>query len=334
MKFLTPWLLIVPFILACSKDETITPQCNEGDCLPFEIQDYNICFPGEVTTEPCDYYAVSDTVNYWGPIFNPTNSDEIGFMFNKKIINNGVVSNTFCQKFELYNHRTNIKVMDIEFPADLVPTSQPFWSNNNLLIFSTNDNSEVYTLDIYSSEFSYILNGSGPLWSPVIDNFLYTNGPSFGNATPYIANIDGSVVDTLSEFHPLLIISDWSDSGKILYDWGYWDFANQEKSPDFLLGGQLNIIWKKWGATDNYVVIIDNDAGLGIFNISMGNFNLLKPNCSGKYYGQVAVSHDKKYIATVVNKWTMLNEDSLLISPQIRVMNMDGSDEKILDIEP
>lgn len=328
MKNFIHFTVLAFLITSCNKDELITP----AGCLPFDVSNLNVCFPGELTTEPCDYYAVYDTLNYSGSVFNPNNSDEIGFMYNRVFITQGGVTALCCLKFVIYNHITNSKVSEYTFPENIKPSSPPRWSINNRLIFSAKENSEIFCLDLNSNEFAYLLDGSGPLWSPTGEKFLFTSG-TFGNAVPYFADSQGIMLDTLNQMNPLLIIADWSDSNRILFDTDYWDIENDQfYSFDFPGQNFLSIFAMRWGATDEEIVIIDNDQGLGIFNIQNEQFTLLRENCSGKYYGALSVSKDKKYIASVVSQWSVRDDDTVFITSQIRIVNTDGSDERILGI--
>ena len=58
------------------------------------MADHNICFDGELTTDPCDYFAEYDSVNLWGITFNPANSEELAFIYNKLLPGGG----TCCHK--------------------------------------------------------------------------------------------------------------------------------------------------------------------------------------------------------------------------------------------
>jgi len=40
----------------------------------------------------------------------------------------------------------------------------------------------------------------------------------------------------------------------------------------------------------------------------------------------------KKYIASVLSQWSVRDDDTVLITPQFRALNIDGSDERILEI--
>jgi len=51
-------------------------------------------------------------------------------------------------------------------------------------MFSANGNLEIFCFDLNSNKFAYLLDGSGPLWSPTGEKFLFTS-VMLASAVPY-----------------------------------------------------------------------------------------------------------------------------------------------------
>lgn len=324
-------MLLLLVILGCEKDsDDDSGFCNDlpetGDCLPFEPFDYYVCSPHQLYTQPCDYYLIFDTINYSSLVFNPNNSDEIGFR-KSKLYDTGISYQVVYLGFIIYNHKTNTKVFEYEFSEEIKPFSSPSWSVNNELIYS-DYYAQLNRFNLSTLEHEVLGAGVSPIWNYDGDAFIFAHG---SDSIPFLADRNGIVTDTLN-FPVYFKFHDWSESNKLLYDLSYFDLNDQSIHAMPTGAPHPNVFNLCWGATDNEVFIINNHGGLVSQNLEMETFEFIKNNCSGKYYGAVAVSRDKKYMATKASLYELQSGDTLNVRPEIRIMNLDGSEERTLQI--
>ena len=285
------------FVLSACKKDVGLSDC-DGDGLSFDVNSVNVCYEGELNTSssPCDFVVSYDSTNFWGLTFNPNNSDELAFIYNKNLENGQIC----CRKLFIYDHKTNTKLKEINFPVE--PYTQPRWGTNDYFIYGGID-TKIYKFKSDGTDFQYLIDGGAPLWDSTGEKFAFSRG--MGEPI-FIADEDGALLDSLS----LVVnyaISDWSSTGKLLYDFSYFDFASDTTVPIFLINDfGLNIFRKRWGMNTNEIVTTSKDLGLGTYNIEERKFDLFKSNCSGRYYSTLDVSADKKYIATIVDIWKVI----------------------------
>lgn len=321
-------LLLSTLLFSCKKDplvQCVSPDCQE-DCLPYEISEMNICFPSISGIDGvCDFVAYNDTVNLWGQVFNPNNSDEILILKNSIFTHNNSVR-VCCKKMIFYNHKQNIKLKEIEFDDDKFPFMQASWSKKNEIIFSTVEG-EIYKLNAENNVVEFLLEGDNPIWNFTGDKFVFRKDKDV-----FIANKDGQVLDTLP-LTSTFFISDWSEDNNILIDWYLFNYDSKEVtdiSPSF--PSYIVYPTRKFGRVDSEILSIDSEEGFGAYNSERKNFFLLKPNCSGKYFtSTVSVSSDKRYIATIVRKWRSVESTKFMIYSQLRILDINGNELKTIE---
>lgn len=322
MQLKYTYLILALFlILGCKKDKVQMFQHGlESNCSNLVLENKNICFFGEFNSDPCDYTARVDSINIYSPCFNPSNSNQIAF-FKTSGSYQGQNYVICCPKLII----ADINTQQILHEVDLVIPGISISWGDDVIVFNSEDGN-IYKINADGSDLNLLIyNGTAPVWNNSNTQFIYTKNSA---TKPYLSDISGALIDSF-DFDVNFTLNDWSASNKILYDFNCFD-NNIAQSTNIIPTPTdgLNIYRKKWGVNNNQIIIAKNGIGIGMFEISTGTFNLIKANCSNLFYSQFDVSEDKQSIIAVAYIFDDLGEGNLLYRTQLKLLNINGTNEK------
>ncbi|MBI1222504.1 MAG: hypothetical protein GC180_07870 [Bacteroidetes bacterium] len=319
----------------CKKEKKQVPESN-SDCLTYpEVNagaGFDLGFKG--------YHISHVYTEVMNPIFNPTNENE--FIYSKKEFDTTtLVDNYSLWKFNLETGNSIKLLAHLPFEMD------------SPIVF-TSDGRIVYVVDrgIFSimdadgnnqQKFhSFGMNVSNLIINRSMSKMVmsWVIGASSKTVLYYL---DGSQSDTF--FYGVdgftFLEGDFSGTDSIAtlssaldyFGVSVVDLAHDSMIPIFKkpVGGGERTRNVKWHP-DNETLFFTNDQD-GIYKYKAGQLTLVKPHCDNKMYGKLSISPSGQKMVVERYNRTKISDTRLEVSSHIAIMNIDGTEEQVLDLE-
>ncbi len=299
-------LIITGIVLitnSCSRDKEIEPSNSNLECVsipPFSQigSGYN--------------YITNGSLNYYAPVLNPNNNNELLILKNDSIF--------------IYNRISHNKIFSIKFSF----WGKISWSKKNWLLI-LGSNQHIYKVKPNGDSLTLLVNTTSnlfPIWNDDGSKFSSTNN-ILNKSIVYDYN--GLPLDTISMTNQL--ISEWGNNDKIIcggYTLFVFDIATKTLTSFYNLSPGNGVITGSFWL-NNSEIIWSYDYGIYKTNIITNSTILLKQLCNSNKYSYP--TYDK-----ILNKIIWRKQEEFLIDNyNVRVINkivmMDIDCKNEVDIE-
>jgi hypothetical protein len=306
-------LLIIVFFLACGKEEPDSLG-RDAECLSFEI-------PPRDDTEPYPFKRTYGKTGHEYPCFNPSNPNELIYVY--KDFEAGKVG---YRKVNLLTGEHAL-IYTGEF------WSGPRWGKSNWIVFEIAF--QIFVIRQDGSELQQITTeprNHAPHWNHdgtrIIMN--HQDDPaSYGLIMDFQTR---KFVDTMLNMVPSSI-ADWSRPGIFLTGGGLQYAIDGHDGKNMITNLPLEndgVTGIQWG--EGYDIYFISLGSIYKTNFYTKKTEILKERCPGKYYGFFTISPDKKKIVADCLRTEFHEPHTLHAYWELRIMNLDGSEEEALKL--
>ena len=293
-------LLVLITLLSCKKDLDVASCSKPLTCPCEEIPPLNFTGFG--------YEYIYDSTLYQFGDFNPADPDVI-------LVTDWKYDCT--RKLNLRTGRNSILYQAIGV-AD--------WGKQDWILFT--DVQKLYKIKANGDSLK-LISGIGfvPSWNPDGTKYLYHNNLAGSGGVTVINNLHDEIIDTMS--YNFGAENDWFEETRIVVNSGLFRFGDNS----------VNYIFKilppgspAWIGNEEFVFFQRE----GMFNINTQTQEVTKLRCflNCQYYiAQKYIQQTNKIMATKVTKRLRSDGKSLYVSSDVVIMNPDGTNEEIIDVE-
>jgi hypothetical protein len=224
---------------------------------------------------------------------------------------------------------------------------QPRWHSSNWVIF-TGNYGYVYRVNMDGGEIQQISTNDlfkRPIWRPDGQTWIAnTSLNAEGDIEVY--GLDGSIDELIPgvEFN----MGDWSAENGIVTKYG-----NSSLSYQLAWSGENILNWQildfdtppnnhsltdlKWIPMSNEVMFSQGQKDISKINVLTQEIQMVRDGCYDRYYGVFSISHDGLKIVAERFLTTHYYTEGLynykVVKKEIVIMNCDGTDETVIDLE-
>ncbi len=316
------FLLFLTFYTSCKKDKDLEIECNSCDCQPIPPS------PSE-----WGYSFLVGGFDIQNTSFNPNNDNELVYSVKNYSENSfGIFKYdlTTQESVQIYDGDSNYNVD---------------WGINDWVIFTS---TEGYIWKVKSNgddltQLTFLGGASSAQWNSTADSIVFRK--SWENISVVIDE-NGIGLDTLSDFfsalgqawnHPKYIsgISLGSLTLKSIKDSSLTNIRNLSNDLSIYNGCEEEVIGTGGVVWENDNIYYSHSLGVFKSDINGIQPSLIKESCSTKRYTSPSINKSKNKLLFV--RWDQKivgeAENTLLTTKELVTMNLDGSDETILEVE-
>lgn len=306
-------IIFLFFICAsCTKDKAVAPLPG-GDCLNYSDLPYN---PHEVSVN-------GDTVNNSWAYFNPNDPNEFVYYHGNSVLNKG--------SMRIFNLQTNTYTTIYSGTV----WTRPVWSTTNWIAFGLYQ--QLFKIKSAGDSLLQLSNyGENyyPAWSPDARQLVFVYRNPENNEFVMLADSSGKHLDSIPDYW--FGAGDWNIENEIA-------FLPSSESKDvviinadsFRIAATLNNLSTsrigdvKWIPYTQDILWLCQ-SGIYRTNTLSGLTTQIKQGCDFNDYWALSISSDGQKILASVFRQKFIDIDTIAVFSEIRIMNIDGSDEQTI----
>jgi len=304
-------LALLCILISCSKDKAIAP-LPQGDCPNYDDLPYN---PGQQIIN-------GDSVSNVTACFNPNNPNEFAYYHGNNLINKGEI--------RIFNLQT--KTYSVVYSRTI--WTRPVWGSSYWIAFGLNQ--QLFKIKRTGDSLTQLsTHGENyyPVWSPNAQEMVFVFRNTENKQFVMLSDNKGTHLDSIPDYW--FGDGGWNAGNQIAFlptsdskSIGLID-ANQFLIRLQLQVSSIRISDVKWIPNTDDILWTCRD---GIFrtNTKTQQTMQIKSGCDFKNYDEISVSNDGQRILASVFTQKYLDPDTIAIFSEIRIMNIDGSEEQIV----